>query len=341
MGNVQFENQYEITKERFEGWNSLAKNRSMKNLKLVVLFGQIGLGIMVISMILAMIFTEEFVLNSALIVSLVLTIVFIPKLPAIMFKSHVKKLAALTGEAKWLRTISFGEKIEINDGSTITIYPYDKIRHVEKDSDCLNLYVEIGSQLRVLYIYNHLFAIGDADDFLAFITEKCVEKESLWTEHELNKRFKKKSRPMAIVLGIVVALTVFLNTMGIMRSMRFTEIRIGDYYYSTELTKLSLPNENLEDSDIEALKYMTNLRYLDLRGNQITSVSVLSELTNLTSLNLRHNQITDVSALKNLSELTYLYILANPVDSAQVDELASLLPNTAIDRIKFVERFPY
>jgi len=134
-----------------------------------------------------------------------------------------------------------------------------------------------------------------------------------------------------------------------------TFIVIKGQRYSTNETELVLQCfTNLTDADIEPLKYMvnleslyiltddshmtgampfqsnatysdlsilaglTNLKLLDLRGNQVTDISPLTNLKNLTQLNLKGSQITDISPLTELTNLTELSLSENQITDISV-----------------------
>jgi len=94
------------------------------------------------------------------------------------------------------------------------------------------------------------------------------------------------------------------------------------------LTSLNLSNMGLTNADIAPLRYMTNLRYLYLYGNQISDLSPLAGLTNLTGLRLQNNQISDLSPLSGLTNLRYVYLYRNQISDltplAGLTELRSL-----------------
>ena len=87
---------------------------------------------------------------------------------------------------------------------------------------------------------------------------------------------------------------------------------------------------NLNDSDIEPLRYMSNLEELDLNVNWIKDISPLSSLTNLERISLGWNKISDISALSGLKNLTYLQLIGNPLTVEQVNTLRRALPNCTI-----------
>ena len=83
-------------------------------------------------------------------------------------------------------------------------------------------------------------------------------------------------------------------------------ITIGDMRFETSLTELDLQNKQLNNSDLEDLKYMKNLTMLILNSNQISDISVLAGLTNLERLYLE------------------------AISGEQLWELQAILPNTNI-----------
>lgn len=95
-------------------------------------------------------------------------------------------------------------------------------------------------------------------------------------------------------------------------------ITIGDMRFETSLTELNLQKQQLNNSDIEDLKYMKNLTILILNSNQISDISVLAGLTNLTHLYISNNQISDISALTGLTNLTGLGIYNNQISDISV-----------------------
>ncbi len=80
---------------------------------------------------------------------------------------------------------------------------------------------------------------------------------------------------------------------------------------ATNLRYLSLEDNNI--TSISALSGLTNLGLLELGANSIEDISALSELTNLRALVLRSNPITDISALSGLTNLTFLELVGNDI----------------------------
>ena len=65
-----------------------------------------------------------------------------------------------------------------------------------------------------------------------------------------------------------------------------------------------------------------SIRVLNLRGSQISDISILSELTALESISLSANQIKDISVFKKLKNIRELYLKDNQInDFAQFENL--------------------
>ena len=82
-----------------------------------------------------------------------------------------------------------------------------------------------------------------------------------------------------------------------------------------KVTFLRFQNNKLTDVP-KGLEKLTQLTWLALSSNQLTSLKGLEKLTQLKQLNLRANQLTDVSGLENLTQLTSLNL-----DFCQLTEL--------------------
>ena len=134
---------------------------------------------------------------------------------------------------------------------------------------------------------------------------------------------KKKVKP-ALIAGIAAAVVVVLgigiaiggggggNGAPVSGGNPITEalapkVTIAGQEYSTSLTELDLGELGLTDADILPLAEMTNLRSLDLGGNNISDLSPLAGLTSLRSLQLSdNNEIADLSPLAGLTEMVSL-----------------------------------
>lgn len=84
----------------------------------------------------------------------------------------------------------------------------------------------------------------------------------------------------------------------------------------------------LNEGDIEALKYCTDLEALDLGHNYLTNsdLEVIAGLTKLKILILADNKITDISALTTLKDLEYIELFMNRIpDLSPLTEMPSLV----------------
>jgi internalin A len=104
---------------------------------------------------------------------------------------------------------------------------------------------------------------------------------------------------------------VIMNLTGLEHCTNLTYLELGWNYYI---------------SDLSPLAGITNLAYLDLRGNNISDITALTDLTNLTYLDLSdNNYIRDITALTGMTQLTYLDLHDNQVgDINPLTELTNL-----------------
>jgi Leucine-rich repeat (LRR) protein len=68
-------------------------------------------------------------------------------------------------------------------------------------------------------------------------------------------------------------------------------------------------------TDLNPIKNLTRLKYLDLSRGSLTDITPLQNLMNLTELYLSQNSITSVAPLQNLTQLTTLWLSVNPLQS--------------------------
>ena len=69
-----------------------------------------------------------------------------------------------------------------------------------------------------------------------------------------------------------------------------------------------------------------SIRVLNLRGSQISDISILSELTSLENISLSANQIKDISVLKKLKNIRELYLKDNQInDFSQFENLKRMV----------------
>lgn len=88
---------------------------------------------------------------------------------------------------------------------------------------------------------------------------------------------------------------------------------------------LGLNRASVDDDDLNAVRFLTALRGLELDGNQISDLDPLRSLTSLTYLRLGNNRIRDITPLANLSVLGSLFLNGNGLsDIETVRNLPSL-----------------
>ena len=105
------------------------------------------------------------------------------------------------------------------------------------------------------------------------------------------------------------------------RMRKKTGIKSGDIMYSDvkniiylDFSVHEVVDNDAKIKDISALSSLTNLKYLNLRGNEISDISKISNLTSLEKVDLSSNQISDISALGGLTDLLTLYLYNNQIN---------------------------
>lgn len=92
----------------------------------------------------------------------------------------------------------------------------------------------------------------------------------------------------------------------------------------------SSPGSGVRLSDISALKFVPQLRYLELFANNISDMSVLENLTELEDLNLCYNPVTTTEPIRALPNLQRLWIYATGIPAAELAQLREIYPDTQI-----------
>ena len=173
---------------------------------------------------------------------------------------------------------------------------------------------------------------------------------------------KKKAKP-ALIAGIAAAVIVVLG-IGIViggggqmtvdedgEEVQLVEaevpsITIRGQIYSTDITELSLDELVLTDAEFEQLKYMVNLRELDLpASSEITNLAPLTNLNQLQVLRMNDGDsicsVTDLTPLASLTNLENLQLTCMAEDLSPLSGLTNLkvlslrLPVT-VDDISFL-----
>jgi len=204
MDNIQFENQYEITKELLKSWRKLSQKRSAKHKLWITFLGKVWAGVLVVLCVFAALFfnASRFFGFSLFFFTLLMYASF---MPSIVSRQRVKRFLQFSGETTWLHTVCFGEEIVVKSGNSVTTYSYDKIRFIDENEECFYLWV--GTNFSIV-IYKSKFSVGRVDEFRTFIDEKSSEQEPLWKKRELNKKVLKKLLPRVIALIVAVFATL-------------------------------------------------------------------------------------------------------------------------------------
>jgi len=104
----------------------------------------------------------------------------------------------------------------------------------------------------------------------------------------------------------------------------------SDIFAKTNTEELDLSNNNLEGSLPAEVRFLQNLKVLDLSNNTFTGVPAeIGQLKNLEVLNLSNNQVTGLPyELGNLSNLKVLNLKGNSYAKADLEVIKQSLPAT-------------
>ena len=109
-----------------------------------------------------------------------------------------------------------------------------------------------------------------------------------------------------------------------------------------QVTELNLADYQLTEIPT-GLERLTQLKWLNLFNNQLTSVMGLEKLTQLKELGLHYNKLTDVKGLEKLTQLTELTLDGNKLtDVKGLEKLTQLkklsLGDTQLTNVKGLEK---
>ena len=139
---------------------------------------------------------------------------------------------------------------------------------------------------------------------------------------------------VVVAFCIVVSLTgcpqtVFIVDSGLETAIRFTIGKSFGPLTTTDLLDVTtLDARSLNIRSLQGIEHCTNLRWVDLSGNQIGDLTPLEPLglptraSALEYLNLNNNKIEDVSSLAGLLNIRWLSIIGN-----QVRDISPLVEN--------------
>ena len=99
-----------------------------------------------------------------------------------------------------------------------------------------------------------------------------------------------------------------------------------DLFYDVVEVSIS----GLEESDVDPVSSLPNLKVLKLHGSQLSDLTPLASLPNLYMLVLDSTPVSDLSPLESLKKLRYLYLNDTKVNRDDVATLQKALPNCVI-----------
>lgn len=91
-------------------------------------------------------------------------------------------------------------------------------------------------------------------------------------------------------------------------------LRIENLWQFTNLRKLQLDNNIIEEIPEKSLESLTQLEWLDLSFNNIENICGLGKLVHLRDLSLAHNRIKTICNLDSLTKLQVLSLANNLIE---------------------------
>ena len=242
MENVQFVNQYEITPKLMRSWRSLFGKRAGKHRQWCMLFTALVFTALIAWSIILIREYPGFLYQSSI-------FSFFFLLPLIYFQLRSDfsgpgvisdQYERISGEPTWIQTLCFGEEIEVKNSISRTYCSYDLIRFIDEGTDCFYLWIELEFLLNdragqvnlvtgvdsLLVVYKDAFLLGNADEFCAFISEKCGKKEPLLTKQEINRIALEKWGLYMVVVAACAFVFIMINHTSLnsyLEHLRFLE----------------------------------------------------------------------------------------------------------------------
>lgn len=123
-----------------------------------------------------------------------------------------------------------------------------------------------------------------------------------------------------------------LRVQGMVRSNE----ELNYIMHHTKLMQLTM-GKNDGVTNIDSLRYLTKLVYLDIHSNEVSDITVVRNFPKLVKLVIYHNHIQDLSPLLNCPELRSLFMHENPVrDFGPLAQMA-WLQHLSVDEKSFTK----
>lgn len=204
-------------------------------------------------------------------------------------------------------------------------YNFPSLERINFEGVTINSLNGLQNAIKINYIYFHNSVISDYSAI-----GKCKELKNLHMYMPNNEEVSKMCE------GLKDAKLTKLEYLGLYGYMHYTVV---NWNYSTtsttrsELTDIS-PLKNLSQETKQAIKY------LYFNNNNIEDVSVLEDFSNLYFVRLETNKLTSCKGLENKSSLRYLYLNNNllginetEIPNEEADSISFLKNNTALYRL--------
>ena len=204
-------------------------------------------------------------------------------------------------------------------------YNFPSLERINFEGVTINSLNGLQNAIKINYIYFHNSVISDYSAI-----GKCKELKNLHMYMPNNEEVSKMCE------GLKDAKLTKLEYLGLYGFMNYTVVNWNYSNTSTtrsELTDIS-PLKNLSQETKQAIKY------LYFNNNNIEDVSVLEDFSNLYFVRLETNKLTSCKGLENKSSLRYLYLNNNllginetEISNEEADSISFLKNNTALYRL--------
>lgn len=150
-------------------------------------------------------------------------------------------------------------------------------------------------------------------NLIGFSIYKCSELTNI----EVISNFEKLKFLNISLIGIKDFSLKTISHMDSMDNLRVQGMvhhndELNHIKHMTSMTQLTM-GINDKVTNIDSLKYLVNMEYLDIHSDNITDISVVTNFPKLIKLVAYRNKIEDVTPLLKCKELGSLFLFENPV----------------------------